>query len=97
MGLVLSGENLIKIVEFTIGLGLQNLQKAMCGAHVEVQESRCLASNLQLGQLVSDPRETLTVGILSVAHLLFTHTIYTLITYKIVWRLSDRKPLKLRY
>ena len=27
MGLVLSGENLIKIVEFAIGLGLQNLFK----------------------------------------------------------------------
>ena len=49
MVLVLSGENLIKIVEFTIGLGLQNLRKAMCEAHVEVQESRCLASNSQLG------------------------------------------------
>ena len=92
MGLVLSGENLIKIVEFTIGLGLQNLRKAMCEAHVEVQESRCLASNSQLGQLVSDPQETLTVGILSWTLLPFTHTIYTLITHKIVRRLLEEKP-----
>ena len=30
--------------------GLQNSQKAMWGAHVEVQELGCLMSNLQLGQ-----------------------------------------------
>ena len=56
---------------------------------MEVQDSVYLVSNLQ-----DDLQDTLTVGILDVTLLPFTHTIYSFITHKIVKRLLDSKTLE---
>ena len=50
MSLVLSGENLLKKIDFATGSRLQHLQKAMWGAHEEVQQSVCFMSHSRLGQ-----------------------------------------------
>ena len=63
----------------------------MWAAHMEVQEPWCLASNSWLGQPASDQRDTLTVGYYCVTLHILYHTIYTLITHRIVRRLFRRK------
>ena len=49
-------------------------------------------SSHDLANSQDDLRNALTVGILSVTLIPFTHTIYNLITHKIVRRLFRRKP-----
>ena len=58
----------------------------------EVEELMFFTTHLVSQPSQDDLRDALTVGILSVTLILFTHTIYILITHKFVRRLFRRKP-----
>ena len=49
-------------------------------------------ASCDLANSQDDPRDNLTIGILSVIFIPFTHTTYTLVTHKTVSRLFRRKP-----
>ena len=93
MSLVLSWSNLLKKLISQLGSQVVQPAKVTWGAQVgswRVNVFRNLSRDL--ANSWDDPRNALTVEILSVTLIPFTHTIYTIITHKIVRRLYKRKP-----
>ena len=83
---------LVKIAE-EVDLATWLVAAAPAKGHVRstYRSSRVNAS-CDLANSRDDPQDNLTIGILSVIFIPFTHTTYTLITHKIVSRLFRRKP-----
>ena len=95
MSLVLSGKDLLKKLISRLGSQVVQPAKVTWGAPVgswRVSVFRDLSCNLANSR--DDLWNALTVGILSVTLISFTHTIYTLTTHKIERRLFRRKFYK---
>ena len=96
--LVLNGEDLLKKLILRFGSQVVQPTKVTWGVHAgSWRVSGFRDSSYDLANLRDDPWNALIARILSVTLILFTHTIYTLITHKIVRRLFRRKPLKAFY
>ena len=93
MSLVLSWSRLLKKLILQLGSRVVQPTKVIWGAHARSWRVNVFCNlSRDLANSWDDPRNALTVEILSVTLIPFTHTIYTLITHKIVRRLYKRKP-----
>ena len=95
MGLVLSWRRFPKKLISRFGSWVVQLVKVTWGAHCWKLKSQCISRvTRDLANLWYDPQNALTIRILSVTLIPFTHTIYTLITHKSEKRLFRGKPEK---
>ena len=93
ISLVISWSRLLKKLISQLGSRVVQLVKVTWGAHARSWRVNVFRNlSCDLANSWDDPRNALTVEILSVTLIPFTHTIYTLITHKIVRRLFKRKP-----
>ena len=93
MSLVLSWSRLLKKLIKQLGSRVVQPAKVTWGAHAGSWRVNVFHNlSRDLANSWDDPRNALTVEILSVTLIPFTHTTYTLITHKIVRRLFKRKP-----
>ena len=93
--LVLNGEDLLKKLILRFGSQVVQPAKVTWGVHAgSWRVSGFRDSSHDLANLRDDPWNALIARILSVTLILFTHTIYTLITHKIMRRLLKKKNHK---